>query len=95
MRSFLRAMVLAMAVCSVTPDAAIGQHDDEFIEVIQEDPPPRRRVGRRSWRNSPIVLGIAAVVLAVAIPFGVFKVVSQMRYMQKEQQREKAPWERD
>jgi hypothetical protein len=29
------------------------------------------------------------------LPFGVFKVVRQMRYMSQQQQREKAPWERD
>jgi hypothetical protein len=91
MRAFFRAMVLALAINSFLPDIAFCQDNDGF-----EGAPPPRAVTRqrRGWRNSPIVWGTVATVLAVAIPLGVFKVIRDMRQWRAEQAREKAPWER-
>jgi hypothetical protein len=106
MRSFLRATVLALAINPFMPDVAFCQPAEGFEEAppgfqeeppdFQEAPPPRRVVTRqrRGWRNSPIVWGTAAMVLAVAIPIGVIKVIRDMHQWRVEQAREKAPWER-
>jgi hypothetical protein len=91
MRSYLRAMVLALAIGPFTPDVASCQDIDAF----EDAPPPRRVVTRRrGWRSSPLIWGSVAAVLAVAIPVGVFKTIRQMRQGRAEQEREKAPWER-
>lgn len=103
MRSFLAAMILSLGLASLVPAVAHCQPDDVIIlEEFDDDLPPpeqpqRRRFQRprRSWRDSPLVWGAAATALAIALPFGVFRVVRQMRYMTQQQAREKAPWERD
>jgi hypothetical protein len=86
------------------PDPDDVPEPAEAVEAAEGAPPPepqqspRRNVyrGRRSWRNSPIVWTGVAVALAVALPFGVYRVIAQMRYAsQQMQKREKAPWERD
>jgi hypothetical protein len=90
MRSYLRAMVLALAIGPFTPDVASCQDDVAF-----DDAPPRRVVTRRrGWRSSSLIWGSVAAVLAVVIPVGVFKTIRQMRQGRAEQEREKAPWER-
>jgi hypothetical protein len=101
MRSFVRALVLSLAIAPAMPAIATCQPDEIIaIEEFDDPPPepqPKRRVihRRRNWRDSPLVWGGAATALAIMLPFGVFKVVRQMRYMSQQQQREKAPWERD
>jgi len=91
MRSYLRAMVLALAIGPFTPDVASCQDNVAFDDA----PAPRRVVTRRrGWRSSPLIWGPVAAVLAVAIPIGVFKIIRQMRQCRAEQEREKAPWER-
>jgi hypothetical protein len=91
MRSFLRVMVLALAINPFMPDVASCQENDGF-----EEAPRPRVVNRRGrgWRSSPIIWGTVAVVLAVAIPVGVFKIIRQMGQWREDQGREKAPWER-
>ncbi|MBI3823470.1 MAG: hypothetical protein HY289_12445 [Planctomycetes bacterium] len=98
MRSFLRAMVLALAIGPLTPELAFCQ-DEEVVEVVEYDdapPPPRweRRRGRGGWKSSPIVWGTVAAVLAVAIPVSLYKLAVQMKFWAQDQAREKEPWER-
>src|SRR5262245_28688524 len=100
MRKFFVAMFLAFTIVPSLPDVAMCQRyefsdpDDDDVEPQQRQQrrPPVNRP-RRTWRNNPIVLGAAAVTLLVVLPFGIFKVVRQMRYMTQASQREKAPWE--
>ena len=105
MRSISRSMILALAIGPMIPTIALCQPDD-MVEFEEWDPgpavdnqpqQPRRPVfrRRRTWRDSPLVWGVAATALAVALPFGVFRVIRQMRYMSQQSQREKAPWERN
>ena len=99
MRSFLRALLLAVAIGSLTPGVALCQlPDDDFDEVIDDAPPPPKavkRAPRESWRNSPLVWAVAATALAVAIPLGIYKTVGEMRRWAEQQDRKKAPWERE
>jgi hypothetical protein len=111
MRFICRAAFFAVALGALAPTFAVCQQfqfpdpDDvpEVAEAVEGGAPPepeqspRRNVNRqrRSWRNSPIVWTGAAVALAVALPFGVYRVIAQMRYASQQTQREKAPWERD
>src|SRR5262245_26534991 len=100
MRKFLAALFLALTIAPTVPAVAVCQQF-EFPEPQEiddgpdpEELPRERRTfnrPRRSWRNNPIVLGAVAVGLAVVLPFGVFKVVRQMRYMSQQSQRAKAP----
>jgi hypothetical protein len=100
MRSIIPAILLVLAIAPMTPEVAICQQyehskiePDEDLPARQE--PERRpiRRPRRTWRNSPILWAGAGIGLAVALPFGVFRVVRQMRYAATQAERPKAPWE--
>lgn len=99
MRSYLRALMLAFVISPLTPDIALCQlpRDDEFEveEVWVDEPAPKKapQPRARGIRSSPFVWGVTAVVLAVAIPLGVFKIVCQFRHSQKQQERKLEPWE--
>lgn len=107
MRSIYRAVLFAIALGAMTPVVVYSQQfefpePDEVPEVAegaeppehQQNQPPRRVYRqRRGWRNSPIVWTGAAVALAVVLPFGVYRVVSQMRYASQQANREKKPWD--
>ena len=88
---FARTLILALAICPLAPDVAPAQNEDGF-----NDAPPRRvvRRQRRTWRNSPIVWGLAATVLVVAIPIGIVKTIAQMRQWRRDQERDRPAWER-
>jgi hypothetical protein len=96
MRTFLRALVLALAIGPLTPSVALCQRDDDDDDDFDDAPPPPRRVfdrPRRTWRDSPLVWGTTGVVLAVAIPFSVFKLIRSMRQWQIDQAKPKEPWQ--
>lgn len=93
MRTFLPAMLLALAISPLMPDVASCQEDEAFDEA----PPPRPRVMERrgrGWRSSPLVWGTCGAVLAVAIPLSIYKIVRDLRRWYEDQTREKEPWER-
>src|SRR5687767_8475405 len=100
MRTFLRAIVFAVALGSLTPDVALCQlPEDDFDERFDDDdaPPPPVKVtkkpARSSWRNSPVTWTLGAAALAVAIPLGIWKTVGHMRTWSEEQKRPRAAWE--
>ena len=94
MRPFLRAMVLSLAIGSLLPTAAFSQDDNDFDDDAPPPPRPTERRGRGSWKRSPVVWGTVGVVLCVAIPLGIYKLVNDMRKWREDVTREKEPWER-
>jgi hypothetical protein len=99
MRSFLRVMLLSLAVGPIAPSVAVCQDFDDDVVGFDELPPLKpptttpERTPPRTVRDSPILQGALAIGLAVAIPVGVFTIVSQMRQWKKDQERVKPPWE--
>ena len=99
MRSLVRAMLVALVISPFMPEPALCQPEEyerfEFQEDEIPEAQPKRKVERtrRGWRNNPVVLGVTAVVLVVAIPLGVVKIMAQMKGWQKQQTRPKEQWE--
>jgi hypothetical protein len=94
MRGYLRALLLALAIGPLTPEMATCQED--FDDEEFDDAPPPRRVfdrPRSSWRSSPVVWMTVGVVMCVAIPFSLYKLIRGMQQCQVDQSRPKQPWE--
>lgn len=96
MRSFVPALLLALAITPFTAEIAFCQPDEVFEgDFIEEAPVRTRPVGRRGRGfNTPLTWAVITGVLVVAVPLGVFKIVRQMQGWHAQQDREKAPWER-